>query len=190
MKTRVTHVLPLALMLLLAGLTLWLNYAIEAPPAPEPGRNRHDPDAVVEKFSVTGLDARGAVQYRISAARMVHFPDDDSSELVAPQIAKKDRDSALVVVADRGRVTRDHEEAHFYDNVELVRTGPPGSDELRVRTQYLQVLVKQDIARTDKVVTITHGPSTLSGVGMEYNRQTGRLTLLSNVKGSFDAKRK
>jgi lipopolysaccharide export system protein LptC len=59
-----------------------------------------------------------------------------------------------------------------------------------VHTEYLHVIPERDLARTDRRVTIMEGSSRLSGVGMEYDRGSGELRLLSAVKGTFDAKKK
>ena len=60
-------------------------------------------------------------------------------------------------------------------------------DSLQIRTQYMQVFMDKGVARTDRAVNIVNGPSTLAGTGMEYERESGHLTLLSAVKGKFNA---
>jgi lipopolysaccharide export system protein LptC len=188
--SRLTHALPVLLMLLLGGLTLWLRQAIEAPGPVSRAPALHDPDSAVEKFTVTRLGADGAPEATLSAQRMVHYGDDDSTELQLPELIKNDPAATLTVRANRGVVTRDYEEAQFYDNVQLVRTQKDAADPLRVRSDYLHVLIKSDVVRSDRPVTITQGSSTLSGTGMEYDRKSGRLSVLSDVRASFDAKRR
>jgi len=210
MKIQFNHLLPVALMLMLGGMTIWLQYAIESPPQTEPAKNRHDPDAIGKNVTISRLDQRGIAQYHLSAERMLHYPDNDSMELFAPRFLKKDAIAELTVTANKGVLTQENKEARFYDNVELVRrpfndraakSSPrclqqpaqdpcdggltADKDTLRIRTQYMQVFLEQGVARTDRAVTIVNGPSTLSGTGMEYERETGRLRLLSGVKGSF-----
>jgi lipopolysaccharide export system protein LptC len=186
MNSRLTHALPIVLMLLLAGLTLWLQHAIEAPQVQRTDRARHEPDALVDKFTVTEFGADGRPAARLSANAMVHFADDDSTELSLPQLVKTDPGVTMTVRADRGIVTRDYENAYFYDNVQLARSGED-TDRLQLRTEFLHVMVGEDLVRTDRPVTITRGESTLSGTGLEYDRKTGRLSLLSSVKASFNA---
>ena len=185
MKIQFNHLLPVALMLLLGGMTIWLQYAIESPPQPEPAKHRHDPDAIGEKVTLSRLDQRGIAQYHLSAERMLHYPDNDSIELIAPRFLKKDATAELTVTANKGVIYQENKEARFYDNVELVRRPLAGNGTLRIRTQYMQVFLERGVARTDRAVSIVNGPSTLSGTGMEYQRETGRLSLLSGVKGSF-----
>ena len=184
MKNQVNHLLPVALMLLLGGMTFWLQHAIESPPATESANNGHVPDAIGKKVIIARLDQRGIAQYHLTADRMVHYPDDDSMELTEPRFLKKDSDAELTVMASRGVVNQEIKEARFYDNVQLVRR-PLTGDPMQIHTQYMQVFLERGIARTDRAVTIINGLSTVSGTGMEYERDTGRLSLLSAVKGSF-----
>ena len=187
MKARISHLLPVMLMLLLGAMTLWLQFAIETRPAVESAKNRHDPDALAEKVTISRLDGSGLAQYHLVAEKMVHYPDNDSMELTAPRFRKKDATAELTVTARRGIINQEIKEARFYDNVELVRRPVARGDSLQIRTQYMQVFMDRGIARTDRNVNIVNGPSTLSGTGMEYERDTGRLTLLSGVKGRFNA---
>ena len=210
MKIQINHLLPVALMLLLGAMTFWLQFAIESPSLTEPAKYRHDPDSIGEEVTIARLDQRGIAQYHLSAKRMVHYPDNDSMELTAPRFLKIDANAELTVTASKGVINQEIKEARFYDNVELVRRpitvdraakssprclqqpardpcdgGLPGKDSLQIRSQYMQVFMDRGIARTDRAVTIVNGPSTLSGTGMEYQRETGRLSLQSGVKGSF-----
>jgi len=215
MKIQVNHLLPVTLMLLLAGMTVWLQFAVESPsPRTDAAKDRHDPDAIGKKVTIAKLDQHGLAQYHLSAQRMVHYPDNDSMELIAPRFLKEDANARLTVTASKGVLYQENKEAHFYDNVELVRGvkvdraakssprclqqpaqdpcdgGVTGKDSLQIRTQYMQVFLERGMARTDRAVNIVNGPSTLSGTGMEYQRETGRLSLLSGVKGSFHVQKK
>jgi lipopolysaccharide export system protein LptC len=190
MKIRVANLLPIMLMLLLAALTLWLRITMEAPGNSSNGQQRHDPDAIIDNFTVTRLNEQGAPQYTLTATRMTHFTDDDSTELAAPQVVKRGEGPAVTITAERGTVTRDGAEAYFHGNVLVVRAATAEREELQVRTDYLHVLAEQNIARTDRAVTITEGRSVLSGVGMEFDEKARQFALFSQVKGRFDQARK
>lgn len=185
---RLTHSLPILLMLLLGGMSLWLKQTIEGPVSGPRQEIHHEPDAMVDRFSVTRLDEHGRPELRLSADRMVHYSDDDSTELKAPQLSKNEAEATLSVRADRGLVTRDYDQAYFYDNVRLTRQSGADQPGLQVATQYLHVAIRQDLLTTDKPVTITQGQSVLSGTGMEYDRKSGRLSLLSDVKATVNAR--
>lgn len=186
MRLRASNLLPLLLVFFLAALTLWLRYAVEGPSSDGSAGKRQDPDAVVDNFTVTRLDESGKPRYLISARRMIHFSGDDSTELESPRFLRTSAGSDMTVTADRGRITHDQREAIFSGNVQLVRSATREKGELRARTEYLHILAEQDKVRTDRRVTITEGKSTLSGVGMEVDKQAGRFTLYSRVRGIYD----
>lgn len=190
MKIRVANLLPIMLVLFLAALTLWLRIAMEPRATAGNGPHRHDPDAIIDNFTVTRLDERGAAQYTLTANRMLHFADDDSTELAAPQVVKRGEGPKVTITAERGTVTHDGKEAFFYGNVLVVRAATAEREELRVRTDALHVLAEKNIARTDRAVTITEGRSVLSGVGMEFDENARRFALFSQVRGHFDQARK
>ena len=190
MKSRVFNLLPIVLMLFLAALTLWLRITMETPRSVGNGRDRHDPDAIIDNFTVTRLDEQGVAQYTLTANRMLHFADDDTTELAAPQVVKRGEGPMVTVTAERGTVTRDGGEAFFHGNVLVVRAATTEREELRVRTDYLHVLVEKNVARTDRAVTITEGRSVLSGIGMEFDENARRFALFSQVRGRFDQVKK
>ena len=78
---RPTSWLPLAVLALLVGLTLWLNTLVQPAVARADGSLRHDPDAIVEHFDARKLGVDGRVLYTLAAKKMVHYPDDDSALL-------------------------------------------------------------------------------------------------------------
>ena len=187
-RDRASNLFPLLLLLALAAGSLWLERAIQAPERDKSGQMRHDPDFIAEDFGLTKMSAAGKPEYSLSAARMLHYPDDDSTDIVAPQLVQRHDNAAPVVIrADRGHISRNGEVASFYGNVVVVREAGRGRSELRVQTEYLQIVPDRDIARTDMPVVITEGRSRLTGVGMEFNNETRQFALLSQVRGRFDA---
>lgn len=189
-RDRASNLFPLLLVLALAAGTLWLERAVQAPEYDRSGKLRHDPDFIAQDFGVTKMGASGKPEYSLSAERMLHYPDDQSTDIVAPRLVQRRGDAPPIVIrADRGLVSRDGEVASFYGDVVVVREAGAGRGELRMHTEYLEIVPDQDIARTDKAVTITEGRSRLAGVGMELNNKTRQFTLLSQVRGTYDARK-
>lgn len=189
MKTRVAPLLPLVLMGFLGLLTLWLQYAVREGESADSRPPEHEPDAIVENFSVQNLDAFGKLQYTFSAPKMQHFADDGSGEVLYPRVVQiAAQGGSFVASANRGTINRQGEEAFLYGNVLVVREATPEEPELRARTEFLHVLARQGILRTNQAVTISDGRSTLTGVGLVYNKAKQQFTLQSQVKGTFDAR--
>jgi len=190
MKTRASSLFPLLLMLGLAVMSFWLERAVQAPEHDKSGRSRHDPDFIAENFGITRMSGAGRPEYLISAKRMQHYPDDESTSIEAPRLVQnRDKGPPIIVSADRGLISSNGEEARFYGNVVVVRQAGKGEKELRVSTEYLHVMPERDIARTNRAVTITEGRSRLSGVGMEVNNKTRQFLLNSQVRGTFDVEK-
>lgn len=186
MNLRNVNLLPIVLMLFLAALTFWLRITMESPVKTDADHKRHDLDAIINQFTVTRLDDRGNPRYSLSAERMLHYADDKMTEVTAPKIVQRSDGATTTITAEHGTVTRDGDEAFFRGNVLVVRTAAAKGDVLRVRTNFLHVLPEKNIARTNEAVVVTDGRSTLSGVGMEFNEKTRKITFFSHVRGSFD----
>lgn len=187
MKTRVTHLLPLVLMGLLGLLTLWLQYAVQSGAAGELRPPEHEPDAIVENFTVQSLDTTGKLQYTFSAPKMQHFADDGTGEVLYPRVVQIGQGGGnFVATANRGTINREGEEAYLYGNVLILREATADEPELRARTEYLHVLAGEGILRTNQSVTISDGKSTLTGVGLIVNKNKQQFTLQSQVRGTFD----
>jgi lipopolysaccharide export system protein LptC len=184
-----TRLFPLALMLALALLTFYLDRMVREEET-QPQKRRHDPDYVVTNFTTTTFDRDGKPLSMLSAARMVHFPDDDSTELYAPRVIQtKPREPRMSVSAQRGAVSADGEEIFLYDNVVLVREADAERPEARLTTSFLHILRERSLVRTDREVTIVEDTRSLSGRGMEYNSESRVFTLMAEVRGRFEAKK-
>lgn len=189
MRLSTTRVFPLALMFALALLTFYLERAVREDDSPSALR-RHDPDYFVANFTTTTYNKDGAAESILSATKMVHYPDDDSTDLTAPRVVQsRPREPRVIVTAERGTLSRSGEEIFLYDNVELVREGESERPEARMTTSFLHVVRDRSLARTDRDVLIVEGERSLEGRGMEYNYDSGQLLLHSNVRGRFVPKK-
>ena len=193
--SRINNWLPMALMFALAALTLWMQFSIESEPAKAPSGPRHDPDAIVENMVLKRLTDRGDARFTLKARRLMHFPNDDTTELEYPELVQlKLNQPSVTVSAERGKLLprggNGEDEAFFYGNVVLVQSATREQPELRVRTQSLQVLVDREQARTSDRVTVSQGKSQMTGVGMDFDRRTNRVSLHSQVKGTYDVPRR
>ena len=187
MIARTTAFFPLLLLALLAAGTYWLDYIVELSAPGGKGPLRHDPDFVVENFTITAMTPEGRPESRLSAERMVHFPDDRTTDVTALRLTQIARDERppLRVESDRATVSENAEELDLYDNVVVVREATKARDELRLETPYLHYSRESEIARTPARVVFTEGDSRVEGVGMEMNVKTRWVELKSDVHATF-----
>jgi lipopolysaccharide export system protein LptC len=184
-----TRLFPLGLMLVLALLTFYLDHLVRDE-ASAPPQRRHDPDYIVTNFTATTYDREGTPLSVLSASRMVHFPDDDTTELYAPKVLQmKPNEPRMRASAERGAVSADGEELFLYDNVVLVREADEGRPEARLTTSFLHILRERSLVRTDREVTIVEDTRSLSGRGMEYDSESRVFTLMTDVRGRFEPKK-
>jgi lipopolysaccharide export system protein LptC len=183
-----TRLFPLGLMLALAGLTFYLDRAVNEEDT-HPALRRHDPDYLVVNFTTTSYNRDGAAESTLSADKMIHYPDDDSTELTSPRVVQTKPDQPRMTVrADRGKLSRDGEDIFLYDNVVLEREAGEGKSAAKLTTEYLQVVRDRSIARTDREVKIVEAGRALSGRGMEYSNETRHFSLNAEVRGRFEPK--
>jgi lipopolysaccharide export system protein LptC len=181
-----TRLFPLALMLTLALLTLWLDRAVREE-EPHPSLRRHDPDYVVDNFVSTSYARNGSAEMVLSAEKMLHYPDDNSLALLAPQVVQsKPGEPRFRVNADRGELKREGDEIFLYDNVLLRREAEEQRPEARMTTSFLHVVRDRGLVLTDREVLIVEGPRSLSGRGMEHNNLTRELVLHHDVQARIE----
>jgi len=181
-----TRLFPLALMLALALMTFYLERTVRDD-EPQSSLRRHDPDYLVTNFTTTTYNREGAVETVLSADKMMHYPDDDTTELLAPRVLQaKPAEPRFTVRADRGALSRDGDEIFLYDNVVLVREAHHADPEARMTTSFLHVLRDRSLVRTDREVKIVEGRRSLAGRGMEYNNESRELLLRDSVQARFE----
>jgi lipopolysaccharide export system protein LptC len=184
-----TRLFPLGIMLALAAITFYLDRAVNEDDS-HPSLRRHDPDYIVVNFTTTTYNRAGAPESTLSASRMLHYPDDDTTEITEPRVVQTKPDEPKITVrAARGKLSRDGEDIFLYDNVVLEREGGAGHTAAKLTTDYLQVVRDRSLVRTDREVKIEEEARSLYGRGMEYNNETRHFTLNDDVRGRFEARR-
>ena len=186
MRISATGLFPLALILALAMVTFWLKETVQEPAAQSTVR-RHDPDYIVENFNITSYGPGGIAESTLAAAKMIHYPDDDSTDLVAPRMVQtKPGEPRMTVTADRGTLSQGADELFLYGDVLLVRAADAARPEMRMRTSFLHIVSAKSLALTDRQVTISDNEQSITGRGMEYNNELGRLILHQSVRSRFE----
>lgn len=188
MFNRPAILFPLVLLALLALLTLWIERTVQPPERKTDGSTRHDPDYILNNFITTSTNANGDLRYRLSAAEMRHYPDDDSTELKQPKFTQYTTDKPYTrIEGDRGLVSSDGENVQFMDNVIVVRQASADKGEMTLRTDYLNIRPDDEIATTDRPVVITQAPKTVvHGIGMIYDKKQQTLKLLKKVRVHYE----
>ena len=180
----IDRIVIVVLLLFVTGLTGWLLNKIDSDDIQTVAGLSHDPDYYMENFSQVSMDEFGNVERRLRASRMVHFPDDDSTELTDPKLEIHSAEKALPwhVKAERGWVSASNEVILLYGEVEIWRYQTNGERELEVPTEDLRILPDERYAETDNPATIKSHESVTHAVGMRADFRANRLELLRQVR--------
>lgn len=132
-----------AVLAALAALSWWLPNALTPRGGLFDGDSRHEPDYTIENFTATEMNAQGQRKHELRAAKMVHYADDDTSDLTQPYLIQFPPDAAPVHTrADRGQVSPNGKEILMQGNVRVTR-GASGADPAgEVQTREMRVILE------------------------------------------------
>lgn len=184
MKASGQSLFPVVMLAMLAALTFWLDRATRNEGGDD-GKNRHDPDFVVQDYTFRKLDAQGKLRFVQEGRKMTHYPDDDTTEIEQLLLTSYASVRPVHVRAQTAVVTKDGQSVTLKDNVYGWSEAGGGSPETNFTTSRLVAYPDQDIAQTDAPVTIVQGRSRITGVGMDVDNKQNMLTLRSQVRGSI-----
>lgn len=181
---RLAAALSIALLLALAAGTYFLAQTSLRDAVPAIARApAHEPDYFVEEVVFTRINARGEPVFRVSADRLLHYPDDQSSVYDKPVLVSLDPEKPRIDLrADQGSSTADGEETLLTGNVVMIRAESATDPMMTIRTDSVTLYNETEIARTDQPVRIERGASVLTGVGMEFNNAARSLRVDSRVQ--------
>jgi len=143
------------------------------------------PDYFMENFSVTNMDANGQVGYIVSAARMIHFTDNDNAELELPIIKFKQNDTNFTLQATRAVYQKNKNLVYLYDDVIIHRESAQQKNELFIYTDYLKIDTMSKVAENAHPTRVKTAYTELNAMGLRLDNLQGNLILKSQVKGVY-----
>jgi len=191
MIERLRNWLPLLPLLLLLAASYWLNLQVQSPASGDNRNLRHDPDYIIDNFTATTLDEQGKIRFIMSAKKMWHYPDDDTTHLEAPRLESLTAEHPpMYLTALNGELSSKGDEVFLRNDVVIVRPAYANKSELTVNTNYLRVVPNKDIVNTDQPVTMIDARTTLNAVGMELDNKAHTIKFLSQVKTVYEPAQK
>jgi lipopolysaccharide export system protein LptC len=176
---------------LLAGvlLTAWLLQALGSGPAGPGAAQSHDPDYYMEDFTTLTMDKEGRPKNKLHALYMAHYAEDDTSELLKPQMKfYRHGKPPLYISADKGWVTSANNVVVLKDHVRMWENDAAGKPVLRVTTSQVRILIKEEYAETDQRAKIVWNRTTIIGTGMRAYMKTSRLDVIHHEKTIIEPK--
>lgn len=182
---------PLAILGGLVLVTTWMERLSEQHPLPAQGPVvGHKPDYFVDDVRATAYDAAGVPRYHLTASKMVHYMDDDTTTLEKPVFLRDGPDVPRArAQSERGEVSPNGEIVYLIDNVHVTQDSQSGAPPMELTTQYLKVLPDADRMSTDQPVTLSQGSNVMHGNAMEADGKARTLQLQGRVKGVYETHR-
>lgn len=181
-------IFPLTLLAVLAAITAWINYSVQTQSPSLDGSSRHDPDYIVSNFVTKQTDVNGDLSYRLAAAEMKHFPDNDSTDLLSPHFTQYAINKPYTSTQGLyGTVSSNGEQVQLTKQVKITRQAFAEKGEMTLETEYLDILPNQNIVKTDLPVVIRQAPKTvIYATGMIYDKNIKTMTLLHKVRAHYE----
>lgn len=176
----------LAVILLATVLSGWLLRLVEVGGKTPSTKARHIPDYYFDQFTSTVMGLNNRPRYRISAARLDHYPDDDSKVLTQLDLYYYPGDTtSWEIKAEHGLITAGNRQIRLNGQVHLVHAASATRPRLTLDTDTLVIYPKEKQAQTDTRVMIRSGRDTIKARGMRVDLNNGQLELLADVQGHY-----
>lgn len=173
----------LLLAALLTGWSAWRNRTANTLVVTKEGST----DFTLGDFEIITLDKEGRESATLRAPAMERKRADQTSQITRPLFLLPDaKGQHWELRADTGWVSAKGEELRLRGNVAGDSPKDGKTPPTTFRTDALDVLTEQNLARTDGLVTMTRPGLVQSGVGFQANMKTQQYSLLSQVKTRYE----
>lgn len=185
---RIGSLLPMATVILLAAISLWLKDVSHLVDLFDTRGFRHEAGVIIEDMRLISVSRQSTATQVLTAQRMTHFLDDDTLRLVEPRYDRFQAEGArMQITARRGLVSEDRDNFYFLDEVRLQREANHGGTPLVLTTEYLRVMPGLDRVRTDKPVHVQQGRSRIDAQGgMAADGKSGRMEFAGPVRSVYE----
>ena len=150
---------------------------------------RHEPDYILEDFTMTSTGDDGLPRYRMTGTMMTHYPDTDEAQVDKPRLefitAGGER---WIITAVQAQAEQKGDIVKLLGEVSVIRDDQPGQGKGPVsslKTGSLDVHVAEGYADTDEDVVITHKFGVTRAQGLRINFRQRHLYLKSRVRGEY-----
>lgn len=175
---------------ILAMLALGTNWLVStiSEDEHEDSLEEHKMDYYLKNFTTTLMGIDGKPDKRLSAKRMVHYPDDDSTELDQPHITIFEANTPKwKIQSETGWLSGDGELLLLQGKVTMDRPQMPDADPVHIVTRNLRVQPEQNYAETEESITINEPKNKITSKGMQAWLTTPmRIKFTANVRGKYE----
>ena len=130
----------------------------------------------------------GKLQYEMTAAKVEHLKASEVTLVTTPDLHMyRGTEYPWHVQSKRAEVNPDGTEVELIDDVRVARTDEKQRETIITSTR-MTVFPQKQYAQTEQAVRIDGAGGTTTGKGMKAYLKEGRMDLLSNVRGQYEAR--
>ena len=166
---------------LVSGWSAWRMRDRSEPPPASAQRS----DYVLRDFEMVMLGKDGIESVRLNAPQLQRNRQDESLSIIQPVFLMPAQQGAWRLSADQGWIAADGDLIRLEGNVAGDSHGDNPA-QASLRTERLELLPDQNLARTDDRATLIQPGIIQTGVGMEADLQNRTYRLLSQVKVRYE----
>ena len=180
--------LILALVILLVIATSWLSRR-SSQPAPSAGEDAAQAaDYFIRGFEGTVTGENGRPSHHLKADSLVHYGHSNITELEQPDLTVYQKPGEQWRIQSRhGRIEGESVNDEVLLEGKVVLTLRSQQQPFKLRTELLRFYPDRRYAETESKVDISSPGGRITGVGMKVFGDDGRLQLLSDIRGTYDA---
>ena len=175
-------IFPLALALILGGISSWLDQ-ISQISEEVVQLNPKEPQYLGLNVEAKRFDATGSLHEKLASPRMWQLPNQENVYIQQPHLQLFEQNALQYEVRSQNARYELNSKTVFLDtDVQLDKTADAERPAAQVNTSHLTVNTVTQIAQTDAPIQYQYGQSTGSSVGMTYDHKNGQLNLPAKVK--------
>ncbi|MGE0370407.1 MAG: LPS export ABC transporter periplasmic protein LptC [Gammaproteobacteria bacterium] len=144
------------------------------------------PDYYLTGFELTEMNAAGAVERRLSADDLYHYPDSATSTLTRPRLTVyEDGNAAWEIAALRGTASERERLINLQGDVRVRYSGTTPAEDVRMYTDELDVWPDSKLAETRAVVRLEERAGVTRAIGMTADLERRRAVLHAEVRSEY-----
>lgn len=174
------------LLILAIALSSWSIIISRSSQVTETHDNPKEPDSYMENIQATILNKEGKPSLKVIAPKMIHYPENDSTEMTTPHVTiYRHSPKPWYIDSDFAKTKGGINEIQFWQNVNIHHPADTENPNTSMTTDTLTIFPNQQLASTDQAITFIQPDTTIHAIGMLANLNDGTIKLLSQAKGEY-----
>jgi lipopolysaccharide export system protein LptC len=168
------------------GITTSVIYFSENPQNMQTAHLSSQPDAIMENITAITMDKQGKPNMKIVSPRMLHFADNNTTQLIDPELTLYRKSSQpWFIKARHAKAIQGADKVDFWDNVSIHHAADESNPATLIKTPTLTVHPDKQIAMTEDLITMVQPNLTVKATGMHADMNTGDIKLISSARGEY-----